>query len=229
MPKNNDNEPGSDEKIRTPRAIFCDSIENMMAWANDNAPLQPVPKFNLDALLSCFPDARKETFLTELPLAAALSVFRANCGNLRHAIPNNTRITAVIAPCDEGGLQLPPHELDDKKNLMFPYFRLLYSNSPVKSSDGKSSPRYQALGMGNARPVPLLALYPDEILTQCYSDIQFPDPLKIKPTPVSSASAQVHDDLEFQDEQDQQDYLYLSSQIIKIYQRLQELIRPRLK
>ncbi len=60
-----------------------------------------------------------------------------------------------------------------------------------------------ALGMGNIKPAPFLHLYPEEILTQCSFVVEYP--------------------------QDDDDYLYLAAEITDRYQRLQELVKGRLK
>lgn len=190
----------------SPISIFASAITNILSSANSKAELQKWDKFTLSALVSCFPTEKADKFLTKKPLLETLAVFKGHIGRLREAIPKGTRITLVITPCSDNGLPLPISHFNDEKNENFPYFQLLYSN-PEDAQE-------LALGLGNIRPAPLLQLFPEEILTQCYIDIDWPD-----------QSFQQESEVD----PDEQDYNYLVAALTEKYARLQELIYGQLK
>lgn len=194
-----------------PLDVFCRAIVNFKRYASDNQPSllmwERIPMMDFQELFAPY---RGEHFLSDKPLDELLRRIQDPHGSIRNIHPEGLRISLVAMPCDINGLPFPKSVFQDSRNLHCQYLHILHSLPGDKHG--------LATGIGNMKPVPLLDLFPEEVINQCSFIIDY-----------QHSSDHQHDGHQSTGphyDADVKDYLYLVSQITKAYAALQRLLNP---
>lgn len=195
-----------DKLSENPLSYLTKAFEAMTKWAKegqnqDEKPVFNWEMFNLDNLVSCFPNINKENFLSETPLENYLASIDPDDFSLHDDLPEGVRITATVVPCDVNGLLFEQKYLDDTKNNIYPYFQLYYSN-PTQNNGMAIG------GSGGFRAAPYLKAIPEEIKLQCSFVVEY--------SPGNER------------QEGETDYEYFCRMMRKSYKRLQELVKGRM-